>query len=168
YPSHPLDEGTIYDGYETLAQWIVEQKTVVIDGYVGNFWSRIATELTVELEKMGANVNWLFVDEFLKPESAVEQLVQPFLGSEDSVWGTKTSLTLADFYQMDALATLKPNLDFAVNILIGTGAALSGWDAPAIYIDLPKNELQHRMNAGSITNLGKPSPEKPAAMYKRF
>lgn len=168
YPSHPLEEGTIYDGYETLAQWIVEQKTVVIDGYVGNFWSRITTELTVELEKMGANVNWLFVDEFLKPESVIEQLVQPFLGSEDSVWGTKTSLTLTDFYQMDALTALKPNPEFAINILIGTGAALSGWEAPVIYIDLPKNELQHRMNAGSITNLGKSSPEKPAAMYKRF
>src|SRR5690606_6631105 len=68
----------------------------------------------------------------------------------------------------DALTALKPNPEFAINILIGAGAALSGWEAPVIYIDLPKNELQHRMNAGSITNLGKSSPEKPAAMYKRF
>ena len=168
YPSHPLDEGAIYDGYETLAQWIVEQKTVVIDGYVGNFWNRIVTDLTVELEKIGAKVNWHLMDGFLRPEAAIEQLVRPFLGTEDSVWGTKTTLQLADFYQMDALATLKPDSDFPVNILIGTGAALGGWETPVVYIDLPKNELQHRMNAGAITNLGKSSPDKPAAMYKRF
>lgn len=168
YPSHPLEDGTIYNGYEPLAQWIIQQKTVVIDGYVGNFWSRIIDELTLAFKTQGTEVNWYVMDDFLKPEATIEKLVQPFLGAEDSVWGTKTSLQLADFYQMDALAALKPNPDFPVNILIGTGAALSGWGAAMIYIDLPKNELQHRMNAGSITNLGKSSPEKPAAMYKRF
>ena len=168
YPSHPLDKGMVYDGYETLAQWIVEQKTVLIDGYVGNFWNRIVTDLTVELEKMGARVNWRLMDCFLKPEATIEQLVRPFLGAVDSVWGTKTTLQLADFYQMDALAALKPDPDFAINILIGTGAALGGWDASVIYIDLPKNELQHRMNAGAITNLGMSSAGKPVAMYKRF
>lgn len=168
YPSHPLDAGTIYNGYETLAQWIVEQKTVVIDGYVGVFWNRIVEALTQEFEKWGTKVNWHCMDDFLKPEAAIEQLVQPFLGTEDSVWGTKTSLQLADFYQMDALATLQPNPDFPVNILIGTGAVLSGWEAAVMYIDLPKNELQHRMHAGAIANLGRSSAEKPTAMYKRF
>ncbi len=167
YPSHSL-EATIYNGYETLVKWIVGKKTVVIDGYVGTFWNRIVADLSREFEKQGTRVNWCFMDDFLKPEAAIEQLVQPFLGSEDSVWGTKTSLQLSDFYQMDALVNRKPNPAFSVNILIGTGAALSGWEAAMIYIDLPKNELQHRMNAGAITNLGKSSPEKPAAMYKRF
>ena len=168
YPAHPLEEGEIYNGYTTLAQWIIEQKTVVIDGYVGNFWNRIIDELTLALKTHEVEVNWCMMDDFLKPEATIDALVKPFLGADDSVWGTKTSLQLADFYQMNALATLKPNPDFPVNILIGTGAALSGWDAALIYIDLPKNELQHRMNAGSITNLGKSFAEKPAAMYKRF
>ncbi|WP_257670567.1 class I mannose-6-phosphate isomerase [Parapedobacter tibetensis] len=168
YPVHPLGEGKIHDGYNTLAQWVVEQKTVVIDGYVGNFWDRIAADLNAELEKLGAKTNWYVMDDFLKPESEIEQLVKPFLGNEDSVWGTKTTLELTDFYRRNSLAALEPDPDYAVNILIGTGAALSGWDASVIYIDLPKNELQHRMNASAITNLGKSSSEKPAAMYKRF
>lgn len=168
YPAHPLDNGKIYYGYDTLAQWIVEQRTVVVDGYVGIFWDRIAADLTAELEKLGAKTNWYFMHDFLKPEADIEQLVKPFLGSEDSVWGTKTTLDLRDFYRLDALASLEPHPEHPVNILIGTGAALSGWDAAVIYIDLPKNELQHRMNAGSITNLGKSAPEKPTAMYKRF
>ena len=168
YPAYALDNGRIYKGYHSLAQWVMEQKTVVIDGYIGNFWEHIAANLTVELEKLGVQTHCYFMHDFLKLEAEIERLVAPFLGSEDSVWGTKTSLTLTDFYRWDALADLQPDSDYTVNILIGTGAALSEWDASVIYIDLPKNELQHRMHAGTITNLGKFSPEKPTAMYKRF
>lgn len=168
YPAHALGSGKIHEGYGTLAEWVINQKTVVIDGYVGNFWDRIATGLTAELEKRGAKVNLCLMDDFLKPEADIERLVKPYLGSNDSVWGTKTSLHLKDFYRWDALAGIRPNPDCTVNIVMGTGAALTGWDVPLIYIDLPKNELQHRMNAGAITNLGKSSPDKPAAMYKRF
>ncbi|MFC3199158.1 class I mannose-6-phosphate isomerase [Parapedobacter deserti] len=168
YPVHPLGNGKIQFGYDTLAQWVVEQKTVVIDGYVGNFWDRIAADLTAELEILGAKTNVHHMHDFLKPEADIEQLVKPFLGSEDSVWGTKTSLDLADFYQLDALASHNPHPGDTVNILIGTGAALCGWDASVIYIDLPKNELQHRMNASAITNLGKSVADKPTTMYKRF
>src|SRR5690606_13238054 len=83
YPSHPLDEGIIYMGNEPLAQWIIEQKTVVIDGYVGVFWNRIVKALTLEFEKRGTKVNWHHMDNFLKPEATTEQLVQPFLGAAD-------------------------------------------------------------------------------------
>lgn len=168
YPAHPLGSGKIHYGYDTLAQWIVEQETVVIDGYVGNFWDRISVDLATELEKLGAKVNWLTIYDFLKPEAEIDELVGPFLGSEDSVWGTKTTLDLKDFYQLDAFDGLGPNPAYTVNILIGAGAALCGWDASVIYVDLPKNELQHRMSAGAITNLGKSAAEKPSAMYKRF
>lgn len=168
YPTHPLGSGEIHVGFDTLAQWIVEQETVIIDGYVGNFWDRISASLATALEKLGARVNWIATDDFLKSEAAIERLVKPFLGSVDSVWGTKTTLDLNDFYQLDAFDSLEPDPTYTVNILMGTGAALCEWDAPVIYVDLPKNELQHRMNAGSITNLGKSVPEKPPVMYKRF
>ncbi|RZM06250.1 MAG: hypothetical protein EOO88_53660, partial [Pedobacter sp.] len=35
-------------------------------------------------------------------------------------------------------------------------------------MDIPKNEIQYRMRAGSITNLGSKQTESPAMMYKRF
>lgn len=168
YPAHELASGKIQEGFSSLATWIAKQETVIIDGYIGLFWDRIATELRTELEKQNIKVNWYFMQNFIKPEAEIDQLVSPFLGTENSVWGIKTSLELIDFYQVDALADVPPLSDFTVNILLGTGAALCGWEAPIIYIDLPKNELQYRMNAGTITNLGKSTPEKPATMYKRF
>ena len=53
--------------------------------------------------------------------------------------------------------------------MIGIGAGLCGWDAPILYVELPKNEIQYRMRAGSAGNLGVPIREEmPAEMYKRY
>jgi hypothetical protein len=105
-------------------------------------------------------------ESFLKPADEIEKLVASFLGELESVWGTKTTLLLNDFY--DASLTRQTADDSDINIIIGTGAVLSGWDVPVIYIDLPKNELQFRMRAGSITNLGAAQVNEPFQMYKRF
>lgn len=94
--------------------------------------------------------------------------MQPFLGTYDSVWGTKCSLTLKDFYKKGKLTQQSPDNEYDINIVIGPAAVLSDWNAPVIYIDLPKNELQFRMRAGSITNLGSNKDNQPFYMYKRF
>ena len=75
---------------------------------------------------------------------------------------------LEDIFDTAGLKAIKPEESFTINIIAGSGAALAEWDAPLIYIDLPKNELQFRMRAGSITNLGLDKVYDQVYMYKRF
>jgi mannose-6-phosphate isomerase class I len=40
--------------------------------------------------------------------------------------------------------------------------------SPVIFLDVPKNEIQYRMRAGSVTNLGNDKTTRASEMYKRF
>ncbi|RFZ86023.1 hypothetical protein DYU05_01830 [Mucilaginibacter terrenus] len=167
YPTASLGAGKIYNGFDSLAEYIINKKTVVIDGYGGVFWDKIQANLQDCFDDVGLKVNWIRTSELLKPADVITSMVKPFLGEHESVWGTKTNLQLSDLFE-NALTSQSANNDSDLNIIIGTGAALSGWEAPVIYIDLPKNEIQFRMRAGSITNLGAAENHEPFQMYKRF
>jgi mannose-6-phosphate isomerase class I len=168
YPFCSIGDGKIFSGYTSLVSWIVEQKTVAIDGYAGVFFDKIKDELDQLLKKEGLLTNWVKTGDFLKDPQEIQQLVAPFLGEYESVWGTKCTLELTDLFKEGELTTQLPDESAAINIIIGPGAALANWDAAIIYIDLPKNELQFRMRAGSVTNLGAAEIAEPFQMYKRF
>lgn len=167
-PFHKLGDGKIFNGYGSLAKWIIEQKTVLIDGYIGVFFDDIQAKIEQELNLSGFSVKWHYTKDYLKAEGEIEKLVKPFLSEEEDVWGTKSNLILADFYNTPELLAIKKDEDKDINIVIGIGAALLTWNASVIYFDIPKNEIQYRMRAGSITNLGKVSAETSFSMYKRF
>ncbi len=168
YPFRRLGEGHIFSGYASLAEWISRQKAVIIDGYAGNDWTAIREHLTGFLDRRSVRVLWYETLAFEKPEPAIEDMVRPFLGEPGDVWGKKASLSLQDFYQ-DRITAMRPARDYDCTIVIGVGAALCGWNAPILYVDLPKNELQYRMRAGTITNLGSRAlTASPAEMYKRY
>ncbi|OLY91831.1 Mannose-6-phosphate isomerase, class I [Cnuella takakiae] len=167
YPFHSVGDHKIFNGYDALAQWICGQKTVLIDGYVGVYWDKVQAALQHCFDTAGLSVKWVQTDDFLKAPAVIEALVQPYLGTYDSVWGSKCSLSLADLYDQQGFKEATPEGEYNINIVIGTGAALCGWKAPLIYIDLPKNEIQFRMRAGSIYNLGSNEVNEPFYSYKR-
>lgn len=168
YPVCNMGAGKIFNGYARLAQWIIAQKTVVIDGYEGVFYESIIDELEKQISNNGLKVNWIKTADYLKSAQEISSLIQPFLGAGDSVWGTRCTLQIKDLYNTNKLIAQTPDHTFDINIVIGTAAVLSGWDAPVIYIDLPKSELQFRMRAGSVYNLGSDALAEPFLMYKRF
>ncbi|MCX2574153.1 class I mannose-6-phosphate isomerase [Pedobacter sandarakinus] len=168
YPYFSLGDKAIFSGYDSLCDYIVEQKTVVIDGYIGVYWNRFSTALKDRLQARGLRLNIVDAASCLLEEEQIDDLVKPFLGERDAVWGTKTSLTLSDFFNLDALTAKQIDQSADINIIIGCGSSLSNWDAKIIYVDLPKNELQHRMSAGAICNLGKTQPDVPTEMYKQY
>ena len=178
YPYESLGSGHIFSGYAGLALWISQQKTVLIDGYIGIDWEELRSRIAAELNLLGVKGLWYETSAFLKPAGAIEEMVAPFLGTTGTVWGKRTTLTLGDFFRPE-LAGLRDAADGGVTILFGIGAGLCGWDAPILYVELPKNEIQYRMRAGSAGNLGRGMPtareegaplreETPAEMYKRY
>ncbi|WP_205941021.1 class I mannose-6-phosphate isomerase [Pedobacter yonginense] len=168
YPYFTLGEKQIFNGYATLAEYITAQKTVIIDGYVGVYWNLLISSLKKELASKGLRLNVIETSAFLKDEDWIDEITAEFLGESGAVWGKKTTLSLADFLDLEALKSVQVDEKYDVNLIIGCGASLCGWDAALIYVDLPKNELQHRMSAGAICNLGKSSPQEQTEMYKRF
>ena len=66
------------------------------------------------------------------------------------------------------LNAFRPDQEADINVLIGIGAALAGWKAPLIYVDVPKNEIQFRMRAGWVKNLGMNKPKNNQQTYKHF
>ena len=168
YPYHPLGEGKIFSGYASLAAWMATQRQVMIDGYGGVLWQEVKDCLQKIFDQSGLRVHWTDIRKLMKPAAAVQAMVEPFLGASGSLWGTKCSLSLEDFFDAEAIGKLQPDDAADLTIVYGTGAALAAWNAPLAYLDVPKNEVQYRMRAGSILNLGCEKALEPAAAYKRF
>ncbi|MBO9204912.1 MULTISPECIES: class I mannose-6-phosphate isomerase [Niastella] len=168
YPFHTLGADKIFDGYHSLAKWMTGHQQIIIDGYGGIFWKEVKQCLQTALQANGMNVHWIDVSTCMKKEEVIDEMVAPFLGIEDSVWGTKCNFKLSDFFNMNELLSLQSKPDADCTIVYGTGAALISWDAPVVYLDLPKNEIQYRMRAGSITNLGNKKVTRSSNMYKRL
>jgi predicted NBD/HSP70 family sugar kinase/mannose-6-phosphate isomerase class I len=169
YPFYSLGRGKIFSDYELLSKWMINRKVVIIDGFHGNDWSVIRENLGKYFKKMYKKVLWYEASAFLKDEVEIEKLVTPYLGEKDSVWGSKTKLRLEDFYDTEALQNVKSKVDgYDLVIFIGTGAALCGWNAPVVYVDLPKNEMQYRLRAGFGNNIGTSKNADWHSVYKRL
>ncbi len=172
YPTLKIENGKIDEGFSSLARAVADEKQLIIDGYIGVFFEDFRESLQAEFVKLGKSVNWINIGDALKPEKEIDQMIAPFLGGDDPLFGTRTNLQLIDFFDTEKLQELRNSgtqEHFSNNqIIYGCGAALSGWNAKLIYIDLPKNELQFRSRAKSICNLGASGPTDAKTMYKRF
>ena len=168
YPYHSLANGKIHNGYASLAKWMADHACVLVDGFSGVCWTDVQSGLQEAFVALGLQVQYIHMSHYLLPSATIQQLVSDFLGDRDSVWGNKTTLQIQDFFDTAAIARLKISSLYDCTVIIGTGAALANVDAPVVYLDVPKNEIQYRARAGSVTNLGMTAPDEPAHMYKQF
>ena len=159
YPTHDLGPDKIFCDYTSLARRLAGQKQVVVDGYVGVRFDLFRQELNRALTQLGIRPVWWSVDAALRPQEEIERLVAPYLGGDDPIFGFRTPLRLEEFFDGEKLRAIAPDPEAEMNILVGTGAALAGWQGELVYIDIPKNEIQFRSRAGSIANLGATQPE---------
>jgi predicted NBD/HSP70 family sugar kinase/mannose-6-phosphate isomerase class I len=166
YPAFPIGQGKIQAGTAPLAAWIAQHETVVIDGYEGVCWNKLVDDLGKEPALTGKKIRWFHVNVAMKPADEIAQMIAPYMGTPDSIFGKITGATLSDWFYADKLRQLQPDTDADINILVGCGAALAGWNARLAYVDLPKNELQFRMRADAVTNLGADAIADEREMYK--
>lgn len=167
YPAFPLKSGKIRSGYEKLADLFHDQNVVLLDGYIGTFWDLIKQKLSTCLDKKRISVEWISMEKFFKDENDVDKMIESNLGGNDPLFGYRYEGKLIDFFDQKKLMKLKAGQS-DLTIIYGCGAFLTGLNGIKVYIDLPKNELQFRARAGSITNLGAEKPFHPKKMYKRF
>lgn len=168
YPTYSLGDGKIHLGFKKLAAELQKYKTVIIDGFQGVFYENIREKLEIAFCKAGVKTNWISVSEYLKTEAEIDNLIAPFLGGDDPIFGTRTTLELADFFETEKFKEVKVDKSAALNIVYGIGATLTGIEGTLVYVDLPKNELQFRARAKSITNIGSLQADEIKPMYKRF
>lgn len=170
YPSFET-RGEIFIGIDLLAEKLAGHKVIVLDGFEGVFWDRLTERLSAALSGRGLSVSTVNVADVMKPSDEIDSLLEPFMGPSDSIFGRMTTLHLIDFFDRDRLEAIKPDDNADVTIVYGTGASLTGLQdsdgAALVYVDLPKNELQFRMAAGSAANLGSAKPLDSRSAYKR-
>jgi len=168
YPTFKLEENRIFDNLKLFVKRISKRNSIIIDGYIGVDFEGFRRKLDDEFNVLGKTVSWVNIELALKSEERINQMIEPFMGDNDSLFGIRTSLDLEDYFDSETLKNLNQNSESDVNIIYGPGAQLSNWSGLLIYIDLPKNELQFRARAKSITNLGASKADDMGRMYKRY
>lgn len=168
YPGFPLADGQIHTGFEGLTQALMGHRCVILDGYIGIFWGDLRHALDQALRGQGITARWYDAAQAMRDPATIDAMIAPYLGGDDPIFGKRYPGSLADWFDPEKLAALRPAEEGDLHILYGCGAALAGWEGLCVYVDLPKNELQFRSRAGSVTNLGATAAAPPKAMYKRY
>lgn len=165
YPSFNIGNNRIFAGYDSLAQWMVTQKNIMIEGFPGVDWEIVRSGLSEYFQHNNIKVSWHDTAAFQQSPAIIAALVKPFIGQPGEVWGKQANLSLSDFYDMEKFAQLKETAP--LNIIIGTGASFANRGS-LVYIDLPKNEIQYRMRAGRSVSLTETGSLSNAEIYKRL
>jgi mannose-6-phosphate isomerase class I len=168
YPVHSVGSGKILRGYESLAESLRNYHCIKLDGYVGTLFQDVRERLTQIFASMGIEPLWINAADALLPSQKIDDLLIPFLGGDDPVFGKVCPLNLIDLFDRGKLASLSQLAPTKARIFYGTGASLVPIDGKVVFFDVSKNEIQFRSRAGSVTNLGAETADDPKVMYKRF
>ncbi len=169
YPTFPLPAGQIRAGFDAIAEIIVSviekgALMLAMDGYGGTLWDDLRAGVEQVLKARGVEVEWRNVATALLPEDQIAAMIAPNLGGDDPIFGKLCERDLIEFFDPARLAALKP-ASARPCIVYGVGAALVGKPDVLLYVDVPKDEIQQRMAARTISNLGFHAPANYKQLY---
>jgi hypothetical protein len=169
----PDGDGAGWRGWDDIvARWRAaceqdRRPVVAIECYPGVFHGEIADALKTRWPQ----AQLINMHQALQPEEKIAELVAPFTGGNDPIFGYMCNLTLDRFFQPDALDAIGTRASGATAplILLGTGAFLAApRNALFVFADMPRWEIQQRQRRGEIANLGSQNKTLKASLqYKR-
>ena len=140
---------------------------VAIECYVGVDDEEIKSALRRGFD----NALWINTREAFLDATAIEQLVAPYLGEDDPLFGYLCRLELEQFLSPGKVASLRSRIPAARQpvFLIGPGATLiAPQGSLVVYADIARWEAQRRQRGGQFANLGTDNCGLNASLqYKR-
>ena len=169
YPSFPLAEGRVDEGWEALAAAADGTAVLLVDGGSGVDWQGATTQIEAALQTRGRRPVVRRTAAAFLPEADVEGRIGGALGGDDPVFGRRFGGALAELLDMAALQRLADAASHDLVVLVGPGAALADARAALVYLEVPRNEQQFRARAQALTHVGASAPARDAKLaYKRL
>jgi hypothetical protein len=109
YPSFYCGENKIFDGYDSLAERILESKreNVIFDGYVGVKFESLREEIDARLKLKKKKVLWREISSALKSPNEIDALIKPCgMDNNDPLFGKRCMLELKEFFDEEKISFL--------------------------------------------------------------
>lgn len=167
YPATGI-EGDIVVGWDDIlrlfASLLERHGRLAIDCYVGVR----EEELLGQLGRLG-DVAVVNVRDLYHDESHVRAMTERFM-TEDVLFGYVTNLELADYFDARKLSAAREDIASSSRpvVVVGTGAGMVLPEAPLVYADMARWELQQRFRRHEVRALGVDNRgEAVSLQYKR-
>ncbi len=167
YPATGI-EGDIVVGWDDIlrlfASLLEHHGRLAIDCYVGIR----EEELLGQLGRLG-DVAVVNVRDLYHDESHVRAMTERFM-TEDVLFGYVTNLELADYFDARKLSAAREDIASSSRpvVVVGTGAGMVLPEAPLVYADMARWELQQRFRRHEVRALGVDNrAEAVSLQYKR-
>jgi hypothetical protein len=138
YPAFKLEDNQISEGFASLARVVSKHRTVTLEGYAGVFYNEFREKIDEHLKALGLKTSWKNTSDFLKTPEIIEEMISPFMGGDDPLFGKRTELDIEDFFDMQVIRHSEPDKNADINFITGPGASLAGCKGLLAYIIFPR------------------------------
>ena len=152
---------------QAISRHASKKVVVVVDCYTGVNEASVVQGLQSRLSPALA----LRAEDAMLDSEQIDELVAPFLGENDPVFGFLSGLTLPQFFDQEKLLKIRAQvaaIPEGLVLVVGCGASLVAEPDILIYADLARWEAQLRYRRNEASNLGVENRTLAASLqYKR-
>ena len=179
FPKFTISNGKIEKGYSSLSKNISNEvlnglRVLVVDGFQGTHWEEFIGGLTSALKTNEIIPELINIRNAYASEEEVISRIEPFLGSNDPIFGVHYPLGLDYLFNAKKISEIRilssikrGNKAKELTIIYGTGSSMIELYDKLWYIDVPKDYTQENARNGELTNLGSNKNKSFGDFYKQ-